>query len=243
MALPHACRFQRFELRCADLLRAEAFYRHCLDWQIVAEGPALVATQGGTAMASLTRFGEREQALGVPPHWLAYVKVDDIDRHAERLRAGGATVLGPIGDHAIRIRDPQGTVVAITRDDFQRTMGAAWIELHTTDLDAAWAWHREQFGWSATSEPRDAPPFGTIRMFGWDPAGPSVGAMLDSARRPEVHPHWLVYWRVANLEQTLGRVCRQAGRVIGGPLAFIGSDRIAVCEDDQGAAFALTQRT
>ena len=64
--------------------------------------------------------------------------------------------------------------------------------------------------------------------------------MADIAGRPGVHPHWLFHFRVAALEPALAAV-RAAGGLVLDPLTLPNGARIAVCDDAQGAAFALQE--
>ena len=52
---------------------------------------------------------------GLPPVWLVYVNVDDIDASARRCEELGGTVLVQNDDYAV-IRDPAGAVMAITHE-------------------------------------------------------------------------------------------------------------------------------
>jgi hypothetical protein len=49
----------------------------------------------------------------------------------------------------------------------------------------------------------------------------------------------MYYVRVDDLEATIGRVTKHGGTVNLGPHEVPGGDRIAMCADPQGAAFAL----
>ena len=62
--------------------------------------------------------------------------------------------------------------------------------------------------------------------------------MMDIAGRPGVHPHWLFHFRVPALEPAMDAV-RAGGGVVLPPVTLPGGARVAVCDDPQGAAFAL----
>ena len=64
--------------------------------------------------------------------------------------------------------------------------------------------------------------------------------MSDIAGRPGVHPAWLFHFRVAAFEPALGAV-RAGGGVVFGSFVLPGGARSAVCDDPQGAAFALLE--
>jgi hypothetical protein len=56
--------------------------------------------------------------MPAPPHWLYYVRVDDVDRVAGEVPKAGGTVLnGPMdvpgGDRIAQCMDPQGAAFAI----------------------------------------------------------------------------------------------------------------------------------
>jgi predicted enzyme related to lactoylglutathione lyase len=77
-------------------------------------------------------------------------------------------------------------------------------------------------------------------MFAWNDSGASVGGMANTARAPGVHAHWLYCFRVADLERSVAEVRAKRGTV--GVVAVLpNGDRIAPCEDPQGAAFGLLQ--
>ena len=94
-------------------------------------------------------------------------------------------------------------------------------------------------GWQLT-DAVDLGPQGRHHQFAWSPGGPSVGTMADIAGRPGVHPHWLFHFRVAALEPALATV-RAAGGLVLDPVTLPSGARIAVCDDAQGAAFALQE--
>jgi predicted enzyme related to lactoylglutathione lyase len=62
--------------------------------------------------------------------------------------------------------------------------------------------------------------------------------------RPEpssVHVHWLFYFSVANLDDAIAKVRANGGNPQSA-VVLPNGDRIARCEDPQGAAFGLLQR-
>ena len=65
--------------------------------------------------------------------------------------------------------------------------------------------------------------------------------MADLIARPGVHPHWLFHFSVAALEPAVAAV-RAAGGVALDPVTLPNGARVAVCDDPQGAAFALQGR-
>jgi predicted enzyme related to lactoylglutathione lyase len=139
------------------------------------------------------------------------------------------------------LRDPAGAIVGV-RETAQRprSLPVAWHQLHTRELERTWAAYAELFGWTQT-ETFDVPELeGGLRLFAWDDSGKSVGGMGNTARLPGIHSHWLYYFPVTDLDAVMAKV-RDNGGTVGGPAALPNGDRIAPCEDPQGAAFGLLQ--
>ncbi len=66
--------------------------------------------------------------------------------------------------------------------------------------------------------------------------------MANTARLPDIHPQWLFYFRVANIEAALATVRARGGAVVG-PMPTSSGDLVAACNDPQGAAFGLYEFT
>lgn len=57
---------------------------------------------------------------------------------------------------------------------------------------------------------------------------------------PEVHPQWLFFFQVADIEHALAKVSARGGLALARTQTSSG-DIVVPCEDPQGAAFALYQ--
>jgi predicted enzyme related to lactoylglutathione lyase len=232
-------RFCHFTLRTTDISAARAFY-------------ASVLGDGALEMVPLP---EPAIARGARPHWLGYLDVADVDRAVAAFCERGATPLGPKwlnaeGREAAVLRDPGGAVVALAQPpaatgapDQAGAPGGAevvWYELNTVDVARAQSIYGELFGWEI-HPPVDRGRLGIMYPFAWARGGALVGAMRDIAAHPGVHPHWLFHFRVAALAPALSAV-RDAGGVVAGTVTLPEHEPIAVCDDSQGAAFALRER-
>ncbi len=226
-------RFSRIELRTTNVPAARLFYR------------ALLGDDG----ADIVPLPAEAQARGARPHWLGHLGVSDVEGVARAFVAEGATSLGPIrraatggalaGAVAI-LRDPGGAVVALaTPSSAPVRADVVWHSLNTSDLGRATASYCALMGWQLT-DVVDVGPLGRHHQFAWSAGGASVGAMSDIAGRPGVHPHWLFHFRVAALEPALAAV-RVAGGLVLDPVTLPSGARVAVCDDPQGAAFALQE--
>jgi uncharacterized protein len=110
--------FVHVELHTKDLAKAKAFYGKLFGWQL-QDTPM----PGGGGNYTMINVGEgvgggMMNDTDAPPHWLAYVGVDDIAAVTKRAKELGATVLqdvfevGEYGSMSV-IRDPTGATLAL----------------------------------------------------------------------------------------------------------------------------------
>jgi hypothetical protein len=222
-------RFCRYELRTTNVAAARTFY-------------AALLGEGGADIVSLPEEAARR---GAPAHWLGHLGVDDVECAAGAFVERGSMRLGPTrptadGGVVAIIRDPGSATVALATQPAAPPRGdVVWHSLNTADLGRATACYGELCGWQLT-DPLDLGALGVHRRFAWHAGGASVGSMADIAGRPGVHPHWLFHFGVAALDPALETV-RAAGGVVVASLVLPDGTRIAVCDDPQGAAFALNE--
>jgi predicted enzyme related to lactoylglutathione lyase len=230
--------FRRYQLRTTDTGAARAFYASVIDVE---------------RRSSLQIVGLPEQAVarGAPAHWLGQASVHDVSAGVLQMISAGGEPLGPVrsepdGNKVAVVRDPLGAVVAMCED----LSGPAppppgevvWHQLNTTDRVAVWPTYADLFGWKTVDTLELGPEHGTYQTFAWTTGGAAVGGVVDSARTPGVHTHWLFFFGVDDIGAAAASVTANGGRVVFGPLPGPGGFAIAVCEDPQGAAFALGQR-
>ncbi len=105
------------ELSSPDLEASSAFYSSLFGWTIAPfeESPERYLS---IKVGDANNGGIRElNPPGMPPNWLVYFGVDDIDQSLARVaELGGGTVAGPIDIQIARIAvvsDPQGAMFAI----------------------------------------------------------------------------------------------------------------------------------
>ena len=84
------------ELYTDDPKKACDFYASLLGWRFEEmkgpEGVYRVAKQGDRPVAGIFEM-KGKHFEGVPPHWLAYIGVDDIDKRVAAARQAGAQVI------------------------------------------------------------------------------------------------------------------------------------------------------
>lgn len=228
--------FCRYDLRTTDPDAARRFYSDVVGLDFEADE---------TSCLAVWPLHEQARARGAPPHWLGSVAVDDIETKLRRLVETGSERLGPSvvardGSTFASVRDPSGAVFAVRQGARpSRSVPVAWHQLHTRDVDAAWQLYSELFGWRPT-ETFDAPDLvGGHRMFAWPGASVSVGSVANTARWAGVHPHWLFYFQVPDLDAALARAHASGARPASRPFVLPNGARLVPCDDPQGAAFGI----
>jgi predicted enzyme related to lactoylglutathione lyase len=236
-------RFVWYDLMTTDPGGAADFYTKIAGWGTQRwEGsatPYTMWTNRETPLGGVMQMMP-EMAGQMPPHWVGYVGVPDVDDTAAQAQSLGGKVLTPpmdipeVGRFAV-ISDPQGAAIAI----FTPKEGAPGHELTTTDHQSAYDFYQKLFGWEKTGD-FDMGEAGTYQMYGQG-ATPLGGMWTKPADMP-MPPNWLYYIRVPDVDTAAERVKELGGQVLNGPMEVPGGDRIAQCLDPQGAAFAVHSR-
>lgn len=255
----HRGKFVWYELMTTDPSAARDFYTDVIGWNTVAyegaEMPYTMWTKGETmdsAIGGLMELPAEARAGGVPPHWLGYAAVPDVDATAARVgELGGHVIMGPqdipnMGRFVI-FADPQGAALAAFKgtqempvEDRDPEPGdVSWHELATTDHEAALDFYSDLFGWKK-SEAMDMGEAGVYQMY--NRGDRMLGGMYNKSADQPGPPAWLYYISIGDLDGAVGRVKASRGKILVEPMEVPGGSRIAVALDPQGAAFGLHQR-
>ena len=246
-------RFVWYDLLTTAPEAAIEFYGNVIGWGTEpfqgGPKPYTMFTNEGAPFGGLM---EIEPEMGeFPPHWLAYISVEDVHETVAQIQELGGTIheapqeIPNAGSFAVAA-DPQGGVFAIfasamSEPDMQAQPGVgefAWHELATSDYEAAFDFYQALFGWEITSE-MDMGGAGIYRMYGQNdlPYG-GMFNKIDGMPGPPP-PWWALYVTVEDIDQTLEAVEQHGGQVVMPPREIPGGDWIAHCVDPQGAGFAL----
>ena len=249
--------FSWAEVATTDQKSGVAFYRSLFGWGLDERpiGPNEVYsmfTLRGREVAAAYSQHDNERKMHVPPHWNAYVTVENVDASARRAAELGAKVLAPpfdvfdAGRMAV-IEDPTGAVFQIWQP--QRTIGArilnehgalCWTELSTRDTKRAAAFYTEFLGWKAKVGGE-----GVNAYTEFTPAGGNypVAGMIDIAafgpRGEHVPPNWMPYFQVADLDAAFAKATSLGAHAVVPPNAIENVGRFAVVADPQGAVFSI----
>jgi predicted enzyme related to lactoylglutathione lyase len=107
------------ELMTRDVEAAKSFYGTTVGWQfdgMPMEGDTYwVCKDGDQAVGGIMDMN-RPDFEGIPPHWFAYLAVDDVDARVERAKAAGAELLRPLFDvpgvgRIAILKDPTGAAI------------------------------------------------------------------------------------------------------------------------------------
>lgn len=116
----------------------------------------------------------------------------------------------------------------------------SWVELDTTDENAAVAFYSKLFGW--TDIPQPIPGDGVYHMatiLGAPIAG--ISLLQPQQREMGVPPHWSVYLAVDSVDATVAKVAAAGGSVVVPPMDVMGIGNMAFIQDPTGGVVGLWQ--
>ncbi|ASY70461.1 VOC family protein [Sinorhizobium fredii] len=246
-------KFIWYELMTTDTKAAEAFYKSVVGWSARDAGmPGMDYTlfsKGEHQVAGLMTMPDGALEMKVPPAWLGYVAVDDVDATAEKLAAAGGTVhrapddIPGVGRFAI-VTDPHGAAFALFKGDGepppamdQMAAGnVGWHELMAGDLDTAFGFYSKLFGWTK-DQAMDMGEMGVYQIFAFN--GQPIGGMMTKPKEIPAPPYWLYYFNVEALDAAIDRAKSGGAKIIQEPMEVPGGAWIVQATDPQGALFAL----
>ncbi len=116
----------------------------------------------------------------------------------------------------------------------------SWVELSTTDEDGALAFYSALFGWE--DDPQEMGPNWYYHMQKTSGRNAcSIYQQGEEERSQNVPPHWNTYFTVVDVEAAIGAITQNGGQVVFGPMDVFEAGRMAMCQDPQGAFFAIWQ--
>lgn len=109
----------------------------------------------------------------------------------------------------------------------------SWIELSSSDTDAAAKFYGELMGWSVTEGSAET---GGYRMFQQD--GKNVGGLMGHMQEGQPTA-WATYVSVVDAEETAAKVKAAGGTVVVEPMDVTDLGRMAFFSDPTGAVFGI----
>ncbi|MGH8252535.1 MAG: VOC family protein, partial [Steroidobacteraceae bacterium] len=150
-------RFIWTELLCNDANAAAAFYGRILPWQSQPFSPGspylVFNVNGGAPLAGNMSLPAESRAMGMVPHWRAYIGASDVDAIVAQASRLGARILEPPRDlpgvgRAALLADPEGARFGVYRplEGGTRPEPAfTWYELAARSRDTALAFYQQLF--------------------------------------------------------------------------------------------------
>jgi uncharacterized protein len=226
-------------LATSDPGEATAFYTALFGWEAeeltLGEATYTELFVDGKNVAILYR--QTEAGRAAPPHWTAYVSVQDAAASAARAGELGGKVLREPTDvveagRVAAVRDPLGAILSLWQPEphpgaeLTDEVGALiWNELATPGTEGAKSFYGDLLGWEFEAQEGG---YTTIRN-----AGRLNGGIRDG--RPA---YWYPYFAVESAEAAQADAEQAGGRTVLPP-----SDnpfgRFAVLSDPQDAAFGV----
>jgi len=245
--------FSWVHLGTTDAAAAKRFYGGLFGWQFedMPAGPEMTYTfvkLKNQSVGGLYALSKEMLSDGVPSHWLPFINVRDADDIAAKAwQGGGRVVTTPmdvldVGRMAV-LQDPTGAQVAIWQakthrgaDIVNETGAMCWNELLTPNVETAGRFYGATFGWTADVVDTSADSSYTIFKAGMTQVG---GMMARPPQMKDVPPNWLTYFAVMDCDRTARRVGELGGTIRKAPMDIPNIGRFAVCQDGQGAVFAI----
>jgi predicted enzyme related to lactoylglutathione lyase len=216
------------------------------DWKASPESPNYKVVKNGEE--TIGGFMALDSKAGLPPHWISYVAVDNIEEAMKRAESAGGTIGVPpteipnIGRFAV-IKDPTGGYISpfqsasdpVPESDTTPVGNFIWEELLSTEPTKAAGFYGNLFGWS--TEEMDMGEMGTYRVQKRGEIG-EAGIMQKPADSPGPSS-WLSYIHVDDVDASATQVTELGGGTVVEPFEIPNIGRMSVHSDPVGGMFAL----
>jgi predicted enzyme related to lactoylglutathione lyase len=245
------------ELSTIDTAAARTFYQTLLGWSYFESPmgpdlpPYILARVQDRDVAAIFSMMKEQREQGMPPFWLVYFAVANVDQIVPKVTALGGTVMnGPFdvpeaGRMAV-CADPIGGHFALWqagKHPGARLVNEAgamcWVELLARDVSKSEKFYTGLFGWSSEKMNMGGPVDYTVFKNGEI----SVAGMLPNPAGAEdnVPQNWLGYFQVTDCDGTTDKAKANGGQVFVSPQTVPTVGRFAVLADAQGATFGILQ--
>ncbi len=115
-----------------------------------------------------------------------------------------------------------------------------WIELATSDNEAAKKFYTELFGWTFMDNPMGPDMVYTMLRKNDQEVG-ALFKMMPEMSAMGIPPHWMSYASTENADETTDKAKSLGGTVMKEPFDVMEFGRMSVIQDPTGAVFSLWQ--
>jgi len=243
-------KFVWYELMTTDVDAAEKFYTQVIGWTAKDAGmPNMkytLVSAGSTQVAGLMPV----PMPNMPPAWIGYIAVDDVDAEAALVKKEGGAIhkeptdIPGIGRFAA-LADPQGVGYCIFKAAGMDappapppgTPGLTGVGSWPLDgVGDDWDFYSKHYGWTKGEAMRMGPA-GVYQIFGAGGDSMTGGMMTKMPEMPVAA--WLYYFNVDGADAAAERTKKAGGKIINGPMEVPGGQWIVHGIDPQGGMFAL----
>jgi predicted enzyme related to lactoylglutathione lyase len=237
------------DLMTPDIDGARDFYHALFGWDYDIGGPEFggYTTARLGARQTVGMMGNQPGAPPMPAAWQLYFGTDNIEADTARAVQTGARVLYPamavatFGSMAT-FADPTGAAFSfwqagqhVGSQVTDEPGSPTWYELYAPNAKQARDFYMTLLG--ATADPMPGGLEYYVLKHGERMLG---GIMQIDPKWGEFHPQWVIYFSVANADETAAMATRLGGKVMGG-IDDSPFGRIAALADPSGAVFKIVQ--
>lgn len=115
----------------------------------------------------------------------------------------------------------------------------AWYDLTVSNADQVRDFYASVVGWKVN--PVDMGDYQDYSMQLPDSGADVAGVCHARGENSDMPAQWMMYFKVANLDESLQQVLARGGEMLTGEKSFGGSTRYAVIKDPAGAVCAIYQ--
>jgi hypothetical protein len=128
----------------------------------------------------------------------------------------------------------------VTNIERQTPGSFCWIELHTSDQNAAKTFYAALFGWEPHDNPMGPNDFYTeFKLQGREAA--AACTLRPEHRAQGVPPHWAIYIAVENADAATAKAGQLGGKILAPAFDVMDAGRMAIIQDPTGAQFCVWQ--
>jgi predicted enzyme related to lactoylglutathione lyase len=177
---------------------------------------------------------------------MLYIAVENADQSVAKAAQAGGTIHAPafdvmdVGRMAV-LQDPTGAIFSLWQPKKHSGIGITgdntfcWADLSTPNPERAGKFYAEVFGWQLTRDEKD--PSGYLHIKNGEHF---IGGIPPATHRnPNVPPHWLVYFQVAEAEAATAKAAQLGGKILMPARKMENVGTWSIVADPQGAVFAL----
>lgn len=114
-----------------------------------------------------------------------------------------------------------------------------WVELSTTDTEAAKAFYGSLFGWETEDSPAGGGVYTMCKK--GDVSVAAIQSLQEEMRSQGHPPFWMSYVNVDDVDASAAKAEELGGRILAPPFDVMDVGRMAVVQDPTKAALALWQ--